>query len=292
MIERLRNSILPKLGQAIVLFALFMFIATVSLSWNLPIEEMVRRQLREVNHGSQTWVTVGEYESQQGGAKLKDVQIGSTGRTEPWLRLDSVLIKHSLFPLFAGKLGASVEMHAGDQDIEGTLLYSVNGFRLRLQTPAFDISRVGLVEQKYGLQVSGTASLDLDARLRLGEAESIEGMIGFDVQQLLVQGPLVSGFGFADGLAIPQIKLDAHAEEGNIKIDTFSIDGDDIWGKISGAVRVAFPAKNTKLELVAQVKFSPEMTRSIGPFLPTMKFQKDEKGYYTRRLSGTIASLR
>jgi type II secretion system protein N len=224
------------------------------------------------------------------------------------LAFDEAVVSVSPWSALIGNVGVSYSLKVGGGDIQGTFYQNDEAAELEVSVETVDISGLTVLADMLGLPLGGVLGGQAELKLPQGKMSEAEGQFAFTISELTV------GDGKAkvrNTIALPKIragdlKLEAKVEKGRMDLKEFSAHGPDLELLAEGKVRLREPFDKSVVDVDAGFQFKEayttqsDLTRSIfgspdgkvpGLFDmdPSVRKAKDEKGYYSWRVSGLLA---
>lgn len=223
------------------------------------------------------------------------------------LSFDRASIGFSPLSALFGHVSVDYDLEIGGGTVEGSFSQDEETAELEVKGEDVDISNVSVLGDMIGLPLGGSLSGDVELILPKGKMAEGVGKFRFTIDKLAV------GDGKAkvrNTIALPKIDagtltFEADVKEGRLDIGELSAKGKDLEFGASGKIRLREPFDRSIVDVEASFQFKEkyttqsDMTKSIfgspdgkvpGLFDmdPTVRRAKDDKGFYTWRVSGLL----
>jgi type II secretion system protein N len=199
------------------------------------------------------------------------------------VRCDRLGFQPQLWPLLSGRAVVRASAVLGNGRI--TADYGLTG----KQALVLDVNGVGLADIpffKTALGASAAGSLWSEGRFSRS-AKGLNGELKVDIKQMELAGIKLGGF------PLPDV-ANLHAQgmvrilDSQARLESFTLQGEGIFMRLSGAVPTGASAMNTPLDLVLEIMPKPEfMEKQKLVFLLLIKFMTSP-GVYKVPIRGTV----
>lgn len=239
------------------------------------------------------------------GVKLVPTSGPGTGIAS--LSFDRASIGFSPLSALFGNVNVDYDLEIGGGSVEGSFVQDEEQAELEVSGEDVDISQVSVLGDMIGLPLGGTMSGEVELVLPKGKVAEGVGKFVFSIESLTV------GDGKAkvrNTIALPKIDagklmFEADVKEGRLEISELSAKGKDLEFGANGKIRLREPFDRSIVDVEASFQFKEryttqsDVTKSIfgspdgkvpGLFDmdPTVRRAKDDKGFYTWRVSGLL----
>ena len=188
-----------------------------------------------------------------------------------------------LLPLLAGRVNISISADIGS----GSLVSSLS--LLRSPSTAVKVKNVRLEEVPFFQTVAGMKATGLfSARVALkGALAKAKGEVQLEIQGAELAGIKLGEMPLPDA-AYRTVQGMVKVENGRGVIESFALQGDDIYVRLKGGLPLVDPLQATPLDLSLEIMPKPELLEKQKLiFLLLMKFQ-DTPGHYLIPVRGTL----
>jgi len=199
------------------------------------------------------------------------------------LRVGKGRLLLELFPLLSGKVVLSIDAEIGS----GTLVSSLS--LLRKPSTHIDIKNVRLEDIPFfqnvaGMKTSGILSGKVEAS---GSVAKAMGSVQLEVQGAELSGIKIGGMPLPDA-SYRTVQGLVRINEGRGSIESFTLQGDDLYVRLKGGLPLADPLAATPLDLTLELMPKPALLEKQKlVFLLLLKFQ-DTPGHYRIPVKGTL----
>ena len=201
----------------------------------------------------------------------------------PLIGCDLLKIRLLLAPLLVGrvKLGAAATIRNGHLDLE----YGLTGKEvLWLRADGINLADIPLF--KTVLAAKATGSLRVEGAVRRGP-KGQNGELKLEVQQLEFSGAKLGGFSLPDAANLRTRGM-IRISDGNIRLESFTLQGEGIYMRISGDIPGGANAVNAPLNLILEIMPNPEfLDKQKLVFMLLAKFMVSP-GNYRLPIHGTL----
>ncbi|BEH08658.1 MULTISPECIES: type II secretion system protein GspN [Geobacter] len=201
----------------------------------------------------------------------------------PLLRVDTVRARLELLPLLAGKVSVDVDGSVGAGQFDGT-------FRPRAGTGVFSARDVRLEDIPFfrtatDADIKGV--LTVDATLA-GTGRSRGGDVKLAVKGAHIRGATISGVPLPDAV-YETVRGMVRVAGGRATIDSFSLQGEDVYVRLSGTMPLMAPMGNSPLNLSLELMPRPAfLDRQKLVFTLLAKYLVTP-GHYRLPIRGTLS---
>jgi type II secretion system protein N len=199
------------------------------------------------------------------------------------LKLDRGRIALEILPLFAGRLSVAITAEVGAGRLDATLsLRRAPAARIELKNVRLE--DIPFFRNAAGMKAAGILSGKVETTGLLARSKGY--------LQLEVQGAELSGIKLGE-MPLPDASYRTvqgmiRINEGRAVIESFSLQGDDLYVRLKGGLPLVDPLPATQLDLTLELMPKPALLeRQKLAFLLLLKFQ-DTPGHYRIPVKGTL----
>lgn len=199
------------------------------------------------------------------------------------LRLGRGRMTLDILPLLAGRLNVSISADIGS----GTLVSSLS--LLRSPSTAVAVNNVRLEDIPFFQTVAGMKATGLlSGRVAVkGTLAKAKGEVRIEIQGAELAGIKLGEMPLPDA-SYRTVQGMVRIEGGKGTIESFTLQGDDVYMRLKGGLPLADPIQATPLDLSLEIMPKPELLEKQKLiFLLLLKFQ-DTPGHYLIPVKGTL----
>lgn len=229
------------------------------------------------------------------------------GRT---VELQDVHVRASLLRLLVGTLYLSFGGEAFGGKLSGHTSDADGARSVAIELDGVNVADLPMLREVVGLPIEGKLSGSIDLRLPEAKLAKADGKIDLTITELAIGDGKEK---IRNTIALPRVdagelKLEAEATEGRLKIEKLAASGRDIEVAADGSIRLRDPADTSLAELSLRFRFNDafrkknDTTKALlgepGSPLPGLfdldpknKAAKRPDGFYAFRFTGPISKL-
>ena len=238
------------------------------------------------------------------GISLKGVRVSvraekektSEGKKEtvniPVLTVDNLKVRLHLLSLLRGGVAFSLESKLASGQVKIAYFRSRDKFSVRGKWEGILMEGIPYLKSKYDISLIGNLSGDIDLKGNPANLQKGEGTIHFKLA-----GGGIRNATLMKLITLPDMTFDRFEgklvlKEGKFVLDQVRLEGNDLQGEASGTILPRNPLGTSMLSINLKIKPSPNIDNQVGFLLNSILFHKDSQGFYTRVLTGVLASPR
>jgi type II secretion system protein N len=199
------------------------------------------------------------------------------------LKIDKGRLAFELLPLFLGRVSVVIDAEIGS----GTMTAALSLMRApsaRIEVKKVRLEDIPFFRTAAGMKASGILSGKAETTARIARSK---GYLQLDVQGVDLSGIKIGDMPLPDA-AYRTVQGMIRIKDGKGSIESFTLQGDDLYVRLKGGLPLADPIAATPLDLSLELMPKPALLEKQKLiFLLLLKFQ-DTPGHYLIPVRGTL----
>lgn len=242
--------------------------------------------------------------------RMKNVSL-SFSQSPEVIKLDRLTVRPSFLSIFSKKLGGTIILEKGAQELSVAFAGNQTSFDLNLSFDSVDLVDLGLLQVLSATSpmmgsilqelLATQPKLQLQGNVQVKNSstsmKTLNGKIDLRIERFLIPKSKINIQNFGT-MSLPRLqisegKISAQILDGKVQINTLEIgkagSPDDLIGEITGKVDLGQRGMDGSLDLKTKFKLSDAFLKDLGPIgQGLLNSAKQSDGRYAYRISGGL----
>ncbi len=281
-------AIIGYLLLGISLFLLFTY-------WSFPYPQLKEKLIRRLEAETHLRLEVKDFRpSFFTGLVLNGVNISSglISESPALLSLRQLRLRISIFPLIWGSLSLKLSSDLYGGHLAGR--FNKRGSRVSVfcEWEDLEIERYVLLQETYGLKVSGKFAGEMDLFIDPKNFSDNKGTASFQIKGAELSESSMFGLFKLPGMSFDNCQGKLVLGSERLVVEQGSLMGKDLEGEIEGALGLQKELSQSSIDLRVRLKLAKSLSGELKGILSLLRIKADSKGFYNFSIKGNLAQPR